>query len=313
MGFWSRVTGVFRSEKQYAELDEELQFHIDERTDELVASGLAPKEARLEAMRRFGHYSSQREAVRDADVFRVLEAFLGDLRYGARQLRLNPGFAIVALLSLALGIGANSAIFQLIHALQLRPLPVEQPQRLVSLAQEPDFYSAGKYSGRTETFTYAQFEALATSQRSFSALMAFGTARFNLSRGGESNFVSGLYVTPNFFQELGVEPVLGRAFEAQSDPRDCSRAGVVLDHYFWQRELGGDPGVIGRELSLNGLVLPIAAVTPPRFYGLEAARRFDVAVPLCVETLIARGDDPRMDDRSAWWLVVIGRLKPGNQ
>ncbi|MEM9557823.1 MAG: ABC transporter permease [Acidobacteriota bacterium] len=311
MSILSRIVGVFRAEKDYAELDEELRFHLDERTEELIESGLSPRQARREALRRFGHYTAQREAVRDVDVFRRLEMLVGDVRYGVRQLRLNPGFAIVAILSLGLGIGANSAIFQLIHSLQLRPLPVDDPHRLVSLAEGPEFFSAGRYSGRTTPFTYPQIEALEDSQRSFSALFAFGTTRFDLSRGGESRMASGLFVTPNFFKALGVEPLLGGGIDPSADPRDCSDAGAVLDYHFWQRELGGDRGAIGREISLDGLILPIVGVTPPAFFGLESARRYDVAVPLCVDTLLADGGTGRMDDRAAWWLTVIGRLKAG--
>ncbi|MDA8019139.1 MAG: ABC transporter permease [Thermoanaerobaculia bacterium] len=311
MSLLSRLIGVFRAEKHYAELDEELKFHIDERTDELVASGMSREDARREAFRRFGHYASQREAVRDVDVLRPVEAFVGDLRYGARQLRLNPGFAIVAVLSLALGIGANSAIFQLIHALQIRPLPVRDAESLVALDRGPDFYAAGRFSGRNTSFTYPQFEQLQASQRAFSSLVAFSTTRFNLSRGGEGRFASGLFVTPDFFTELGVEPLWGSGFSEQANPKDCAQAGAVVDYRFWQQELGADPAVIGRELSLDGVVLPIVGVTPSHFFGLEPARRFDVAVPLCVEALVAESWGSRMDNEAAWWLVVIGLLKPG--
>ncbi|MEO1366564.1 MAG: permease prefix domain 1-containing protein, partial [Acidobacteriota bacterium] len=233
-GFFSRLTGALRAERHYAELDEELRFHIDERTEALMAEGMTREEARREALRRFGHYGSQREAVRDVDVFRAVEAFAFDVRYGARQLRLNPGFAVVAILSLALGIGANSAIFQLIHALQLRPLPVPQAHELASLDSGEEFWASGMYSGRTTSLTYAQFESLAASQQVFKSMVAFSTTRFNISPGGEGRFASGLYVTDNFFRDLDVELLIGSGFAPQSNVRDCSGAGVVASHAFWR-------------------------------------------------------------------------------
>ncbi|MEM1177192.1 MAG: ABC transporter permease [Acidobacteriota bacterium] len=311
-GFFSRLSGALRAEQHYADLDEELRFHIDERTEELMAEGMPREKARREALRRFGHYGSQREAVRDVDVFRSVEAFAYDLRYGARQLRMNPGFAVVAILSLALGIGANSAIFQLIHALQLRPLPVEGHRQLVSLERgSEDFLASGFYAGRTTAFTFAQFEELERSQEVFSSMLGFATSRFNISPGGEGKFAAGLFVTENFFRDLGVEPMIGSGFAPQAGPRDCSQAGVVVSHRFWQRELGADAQVLQRELLVEGLKLPVVGVAPPGFFGLETARHFDLAVPLCVDTLMAGDFGGRLDKKDAWWLVVIGRLKPG--
>jgi len=307
-----RTLNVFRSERIDGELDEELAFHIAERTDELIASGLSPKDAALEARRRFGAYTRQREETRDMDVARSLEAFLEDLRYGARQLRLNPGFAAVAILSLALGIGANSGIFQIINALRLRSLSVSAPDRLVAIDAGEDFFASGWFQGRHRIFTWAQFEQISLHQRALSGLLAFGTTRFNLSEGGEARYADALYVTPNFLAVLGVSPALGRWLAPDTNPRDCSGAGALLDHAFWQSEYGGDPGAVGSEISLNGHRYPILGVTPPSFAGLEPARRFDVAVPLCADGLFSDGGRPnRMDNKVAWWLVPVGRMKPG--
>jgi hypothetical protein len=215
----------------------------------------------------------------------------------------------VAVLSLSLGIGANSAIFQLINALRLRSLPVPDPQELIAVGAEPDFVSAGWFAGRHRVFTWPQVEELSSRQEAFSDLLAFGTTRFNLRRGGEARYAEGLYVSPNFLEVLRLRPALGHWLPADTDPRDCGQAGAFLGHGFWKREYGGDPEVIGRTITLDGTSLPIMAVTPASFTGLEPARRFDVAVPLCADGLIREGGGlGRMDDREAWWLVPVGRL-----
>jgi putative ABC transport system permease protein len=311
MAWLRRTLNIFRSRRLDTELDEELAFHVAERTDDLIARGLTPEEASREARRRFGNYSSRLEETRDMDIARSLEAFLEDLRYGARQLRLNPGFAAVAVLSLALGIGANSGIFQLINALRLRSLPVPDPGQLAAVVTAPDFYGSGWFDGRHSVFTYAQLEQVSKHQEALSSLLAFGTARFNLSRGGEARYAEGLYVTPNFLQVLGVAPYVGHWLAPDTDPRDCSGAGALLNHAFWQSEFGGDPEAVGRTLTLNGHSLPILGVMPPSFAGLEPARRFDVALPLCADGIFAGNGPGRLANKTAWWLTPLGRLKPG--
>jgi hypothetical protein len=154
-------------------------------------------------------------------------------------------------------------------------------------------------------------EELSSRQEAFSDLLAFGTTRFNLRRGGEARYAEGLYVSPNFLEVLRLRPALGHWLPADTDPRDCGQAGAFLGHGFWKREYGGDPEVIGRTITLDGTSLPIMAVTPASFTGLEPARRFDVAVPLCADGLIREGGGlGRMDDREAWWLVPVGRARP---
>lgn len=312
MGWWARTRNLFRSKQLSAELDEELAFHIAERTDELVAQGLSREAAHREARKLFGSYESSKEDTRDINVLRRLESFLADLRYGARQLRANPGFASVAILSLALGIGANSAIFQLINALRLRPLAVEAPQELAAIDRAPNFIdTGGRYSGRNSVFTFPQYEVMREQSEAFTDVMAFGTESFNLSRRGEARYADGLWVTPNFLEVLGVSPVLGAWMNPRQDPGDCFGAGALLDHAFWQREYGGDRGAIGKSIYINGQSFPILAVTSPSFRGVEAARRYEVALPVCAEALLSRGGEARLPSRLAWWLTPIGRLKAG--
>ncbi len=311
MGWYQRVLNVFRSKSVSVNVDDELAFHLEELTDELVSRGLTREQARQEAARRFGNYTSRREEVGDVAFARWLQRLVSDLRYGSRQLRAAPAFTIVAVLSLALGIGANSAIFQLINAIGLRGLPVRHPSELVAVDAAPGFYASGWSVGRHRVFTYAQVDELSRLQEAFSGLLAFGTTRFNLSDGGDARYAEGLFVTPNFLDVLGVAPVLGSWLPPDTDPKDCSRAGALLDYGFWQREYGGDPAVIGRDIRLNGRPLPILAVTPRSFFGVEPARRFDVAVPICADALFADDGEGRLTNRIAWWLTPIGRLKPG--
>ncbi len=312
MSWYARVANVFRSRRLAQQLDDELGFHVAECIDDLVAGGVPESEARREALRRFGNYTIQKERTRDMSMAGWLDAALGDLRYGLRQLRLNPGFAAVAVLSLMLGIGANTAIFQLIDAIRLRSLPAKDPWQLAAVDAAPDFFVQGWYSARNRAFTYAQYERLRAHQQAFSAMLAFGNTRFNLSRGGDARYAEGLYVSSNFLRVLGVTPVLGRDFLPERDERDCSSAGAVLSYSFWQRELAGNPAAIGRMIYLDGRNFPILGVAPADFFGLEPGNRFDVAVPLCADSLLATDEKGRRLFRTdAWWLTLIGRLKPG--
>jgi hypothetical protein len=217
MPWCSRIANVFRAGKLGEEVDDELAFHILECTDELIAAGMSEREARSEALRRFGNYTVQKEKTRDMDIARAMESAFADLRYGLRQLRLSPGFTIVAVSSLALGLGANTAVFQLINAIRLSSLPVRQPSQLAAISTAPDFFSQGWYASRHRAFTYSQFVQLRKQQHAFSDVLAFGTTRFNLSRGGESRYAEGLYVTANYFDLVGVAPFAGRTFSAEDD------------------------------------------------------------------------------------------------
>ena len=310
MSWFARLRNVFRSEKLSVELDEELAFHLAERIDELVAQGMSRNEATRQARLLFGNYSLQKEKTRDMNIASWLQAIRADLTFGARQLRLNPGFTTVAVLSLALGIGANTAIFQLIDAIRLRGLPVHDPSRLAAVDTPKDFFTAGWYSSRIRAFTSAQIDAIRKNQQAFTDLLTFNDTRFNLSTGGRSRFAEGLYVSPNFLKVLGVSPVIGRDF-SQTEDKACGSPGVLLNYAFWQREFGGDMNAIGQTLSLDGKTFPIIGVTPSYFLGVEPGFRFDVALPVCAESLFAKDGKGRASNRIAYWLSAIGRLKPG--
>ena len=236
---------------------------------------------------------------------------LQDLRYGARQLRLNPGFTAVAVLSLALGVGANTAIFQLLDAVRIRSLPVANPQELAYIDFAKGSMHSGNFSTRSARLTYAQWEQIRSHQEPFSGVMVWSANRFNLASGGEARYAEGLYVSPGFFRVLGVQPMMGRGFAAEDDQPGCGSPGAVVSYAFWQRELGGDPNAPGRNISLDGHGFRVIGVTPPSFFGVEVGHRYDVAIPLCADALLSEDGKGRAPVRRDWWLSAMGRLKPG--
>jgi predicted permease len=234
-----------------------------------------------------------------------------DVAYAFRQLRRSPGFAVTAALSLALGIGANTAIFQLVDAIRLKFLPVSNPQELVLIDFEKGSHRSGNFSSRSANFTYAQYDAIRGQQQAFTGVLAWSANRFNLAPGSEARFAEGLYVSGNFFSLLGVNALAGRTFSAQDDTSACPNPGAVLSYGFWQREFGGDPAALGRTVSLDGHPIPIIGVTPPAFFGVEVGNRYDVAIPLCADRLLSGDGIGRIPGRDKWWLSMMGRLKPG--
>jgi predicted permease len=246
----------------------------------------------------------------DAQKNSILSGIWKDISYGARLLRLNPGFAIVAILSLALGIGANTAIFQLLDAVRLRTLPVNHPEELavVKIENAPKGRT-GSFSGSHPYLTYAIWEDLRAQQQAFSEIGAWGIQRSNLSQGGEARYAQTLYVSGGFFDVLRVRPELGRLISNADDHRGCGSAGAVISHSFWQREFGGKASALGAKVSLDGHPFEVIGITPSNFFGVEVGRVFDVAIPICAEEII-HTEDPYLKSRQAWWLAAIGRLKP---
>src|SRR5688572_10809819 len=181
---------------------------------------------------------------------KFLESFVQDLRYGARQLRLNPSFTFVAVVSLALGIGANTAIFQLMNAVRLRTLPVEKPEELVEVRLPQGSSRSGRFTGGRSNLTNPLWEQIRDRQEAFSGAFAWCSTRFNLSTGGEARYAEGLWVSGDFFRTLGVHPQVGRLFSVEDDRRGCGNAAAVISHSFWVREFAADPGVVGRSVML---------------------------------------------------------------
>jgi predicted permease len=224
-----------------------------------------------------------------------------DLRLAVRALLATPVVTTVAVLSLALGIGANTAIFSMIDRLVLRMLPVKDPARLVLLTE-------GAMT-RPRAWSYPVWEQIAQRQELFEHAAAWSFTRFNLSSTGETQFVDGLWASGSFFETLGVPARLGRTFSDADDRHGGADGPVaVISHRFWRRHFGGAPNAVGRSLQLDGVPFTIVGVMPPDFFGAEVGRTFDVAVPLTNEPLL-RGGDSFLDSSGTTFLTVMGRLR----
>ncbi len=239
---------------------------------------------------------------------RLEDEMFQDLRFGVRMLLKNKSFTTVAILSLALGIGANTAIFQLLDAVRLRMLPVRAPHELAEVRMA-DMKGARGGIGRSLSVTNPIWEQIRERQQAFSGIFAWGTDSVNLAPGGEVRSARMLYVSGDSFNTLGVQPALGRLFTTTDDQRGCGEPGLVISYEFWLREYGGDANVIGRKLTLADHPFEIIGVTPANFFGIEVGRSFDLALPICAIALV-RGNNNFLSG-TIWWLTVTGRLKPG--
>ena len=288
----------------------ELDAYLDEEIADNVARGMTPGEARTAAHRKLGNATRIREEIYTMNSLGFIETLWQDLRYGARLLRRNPTFATVAILTLALGTGANTAIFQLVDAVRLRTLPVERPEELaeVRIVKAPNGRT-GSFMGRWPRLTYPLYLKIKEQQQVLTDFAAWGSMSLDLSQGGEERSAQALWVSGNFFTVLRVRPAAGRLLAPSDDVKGCA-PGVVLGHPFWQREYGGDPSVIGRTILLDGHRFDIVGVTAAEFYGVDVGRTFDVAVPICAEPII-RGANTGLERSDVWFLGGLGRLKPG--
>ncbi len=291
------------------ELDEELRSHLEMAVRDRIERGETPAEAAAAAWREFGNVLTVKEVTREAWGWTWLERLAQDFRYAVRLLRRNPGFTLVAILSLALGIGANTAIFQVIDAIRLRTLPVPNPSELAEIRVVERFGVRGNHSGWHPSLSNPIWEQIRARQQSFSGVFATGAETFNLANGGESRKAPGIWVSGDYFRLLGVRPVAGRLIDDGDDRRGCAPR-AVLSYPFWQRQYGGDPAVVGRSMTMESQPVEIIGVAPPRFFGLEVGRAFDVALPICAEPII-HGGKGRLDSGTDWWLMIVGRLKPG--
>ncbi len=303
---------LWRGSRFDADLEQEMRLHQELRAQEQVERGLSPEEAHYAAERRFGNRLVLREESRDMWNWNWLETFLQDIRYGLRTLAKSPGFAVVALLTLALGIGANAAIFQLVDAVRLRTLPVKDPQSLAIVHLKRDFWVSGNFNGPYAELTYPLWQQIRQQQQAFSSIAVWSSDQTNLATGGEMDIAHDIWVSGDFFTVLGVQPFLGRLISLGDDQPGCA-GGVDLSYAFWQRRYGGAASAIGQTVTLDGHPFPIVGVTPPGFYGVSVGDRFDLAVPVCADATVY-GEYSRItspDARHDWWLAMIGRLNPG--
>jgi hypothetical protein len=318
-----RLVGSSIDPVREIEIIEEIGQDLEDRLAELVERGVAPAEAERRVLAQLDDHDVLRRelsrvtrrgspppVVAGPPSTRLASDLWHDLRYGARALVKSPAFTVVTLLSLALGIGANTGIFQLLDALHFRSLPVAAPEQLADVRiKDWNWASGGFYSWHAE-LTNPMWELIRDRQEGFSSVLAWGDNDVNIAPSGERRTAVGILVSGGFFQTLGVPPLLGRVFTAADDRRGCGAAGAVLSHAFWQRELGGDPGAVGKRLSVDGHEVEVLGVTPARFSGLEVGKAFDLALPICMDDLL-RGEKSRLDGRHQYFLSVVGRLKPG--
>ncbi|HEY2119304.1 MAG TPA: ABC transporter permease [Candidatus Acidoferrum sp.] len=321
---------MWRRKRILQDLDQEIRDHIEMATRESIDSGMSPEEARHAALRKFGNVTRVKEDTREVWNIVWLEQLLQDIRFGLRVLRNSPGFAAVAVLTLALGIGANTAIFSLIDAVMLRSLPVDNPSRLVLLkwgARNPPnvhgYQSAGDCPADLGpgtqapsgcSFSEPMFREIVQSNM-FSGTAAFANSgRLNLTGNGPATVINGQLVSGDFFRTMGLKAARGRLLDATDD--DASAAAVaVLNYGYWQSAFGGSRDVVGRMIELNSVPFIIIGVAEQRFTGITPGSDYDVWLPLsCAKQIIdTRRWQNRQSDASYWWLTIIGRLKPETQ
>jgi len=298
------LRSVFRRTLVDQELDEELQDHLQREIEGGMHRGLTPDEARYAAQRAMGPIAKSKEECRDMRRVNFMDDLVRDLRYAGRNLRRSPGFAAVAILSLALGIGANIAIFSLVDAVILKYLPVERPEELMQLE-----YRAPDWSDESSTFANPVWEQVRDYQDVFAAAFAWSNKdRLDLTQGGMMRPANGLWVSGGFFRAMGLDAAAGRLISDSDDRRGCP-AVAVLSYGFWQDHFGGAMSAIGSTLSLRSRAFEVIGVAPRGFFGMEVGEKFDLALPICA-TAIFDGEKPRLDNRNFLWLNVGGRIHP---
>jgi predicted permease len=291
-----RLRALFFKSRMEDELEEEVRFHLEREVEENIARGMSPKEARYTALRSFGGVERVKEESRDERGIRLLEEVWQDLRYCARMLVKQPAFSLIAVLTLALGIGANTAIFSVVNAVLLRPLPYADDERLVMIWGK--FPAAGT---ERASVSVPEFIDYRDRTHSFAQIGIYGDKDFTLTGRGEAERFTGALVSANLLSLLGVNPALGRHFLVEENQPDRSHV-VILSYGLWQRRFGGDPQLIGQGIILDGLNYTVVGVMPPGFKspwaGTEIWRPLDITAA-------------RLNQRYSRWLSCVARLKPG--
>jgi putative ABC transport system permease protein len=300
MKFWRR-----REES----LEDEVRDYINRETQLNMEAGMPADEARYAAQRKLGTTALVKEDTRAAWGWTWIERLWQDLRYGCRTMLKNPGFTLVALISLAIGIGANSAMFSLADGLILRPLPVDHPGEVVTVGYSSE---VGHFGGIHAS--YRDYVDFRDKSKSFDGLVAYTISSFGFSAvaGAQSQMKSGMLVSGNFFRVLGVEPELGRTFRAEEDQAPGRDAVVILGHDFWEKELSADPAILGRRVLLSGIEFTVIGVAPARFTGMDQYFHPAFYVPAAMwPRFVSNPNDRPLEQRDSRQLTVKGRLKPG--
>lgn len=299
-----RLFEVFNKESRDRELAAEIEGHLQMHIDDNLRAGMGPEEARRQALIKLGGVEQTRENYRDRLGVPALETLFQDLRYALRMLRKNPGFTAAAMLTLALGIGANAAIFTLTYAVILKSLPVPNPGQLVRYTFRQGVMDIG-LSGPA-------YEALRRHETVNADLLAWSDADFAVEEKGEVARVSGALITGSGFRVLELRPFLGRVFGDQDDVPGGGPNGyqALLGYDYWKQHFQGSQAVLGQALTINGHLVTVIGVLPPGFDGLIAGMRADLVLPLAFEEVL-HAPHPMRQYAGSFWLTVMGRLKPG--
>jgi predicted permease len=291
------LRSLFRKERVERDLDEELRGFLDMAAEEKMKHGMSRKDALRAVRLELGNQELVREIVRSAGWESFVETCWQDIRYGLRMLRKNPSFTAVAVLTLALGIGANTAIFSLVDTFLLRVLPVKDPQQLV-------FIRTTRPKGGTRgDFPYATFETLRGHNHSFSGMFAWDGSRISAVLNGQAELIDADFVSGNYWDVLGVAALLGRTFNADDD-QPGKNPVAVISYDLWQRQYARDPAAVGKTLYLGRIPFVVVGVTSPRFFGRNVAgRSADVVLPMAFHRRLGLNDHDTFE--------IMARLKPG--
>jgi len=293
---------IFRRKQFESDMDAELRFHITAYVDDLVRTGVPRAEAERRSRLEFGALEAAKDECRQAWGLQRIDEFRADLRLTVRTLRQNPGFAAIAIVSLALGIGANTAVFSLMDALLIRPLPVAHPEQLALLRSDTD----------RRSFNYPLFRQVQDRNEVFSNMFASTYREVQVPDGADMLLTPAVYGSGEYFRSLGVAPVIGRTFGSDDDRPGGGASGpvVVISSGLWSRKYGSSPAVIGRTMVINSVVVTIVGVMPPGFFGVEVGTAPDIWLPLNLAR--QTGDNAScLDNPDCWFLTVMGRLRPG--
>ena len=295
-----RIRALRQRETVINDIDREMRLHLELQVEENIRAGMSPAEARAEAMRSFGNVNKAVDAAYDVKGGGLLESLTQDVRYGVRILVKHKAFTGIAVLTLALGIGANTAIFSVVNELLLRPLPYRDAERIVMLWEVTP---TGRHQNTTSR---ANFRVWRAQNTSYENIAAFSDQRFNLTGDGEPEELSVQMATPELFKVLGVEPLIGRTFLADDDGKPPV---AVLSYGLWQRRFGGQASVIGRPITLSGIQFTVIGVMPANFQ-FHIKQRSGTGRPAEVWTILPMTVGPGANERGRF-LSVVGRLKDG--
>ncbi len=302
-----RVAGLFGKERRDRELADEIESNIQLHIEDNLRAGMTPREARRQALMKFGGVEPVKESYRERRGIPLLETLWQDIRYGLRMLRKSPGFTAIAVLTLALGIGANTAIFSVVDSFLLRPLPVKDSGQITVLARQQ------KNTVLSPLFSYPEYEDLRQQGSSeFSDMLAYRMGRDGLSVNGHADRIISSFVTGNYFTMLGLKPFLGRMILSSEGQTAGADPVIVLGYDYWRTHFGSDPSVVGKSVSIDGHVFTIVGVAPESFHGLNAVvRNMQAYMPIGMMTVEGDLSSNFMTDRNGRSFIVFGRLKQG--